>query len=258
LLAARSVAVTSMVTAGLVAVGAATPWAVGVLIFDGPTGWQSLLARWALFLATAVAAVAAVVFGASFVWLARFGDAWAPAVTALTDADHYLTAADFDVPASALLRRAQDAIDAVLSSEVCRAGLLDVAGHGTALAVQEWEIALALREQTTLRQARGQLAAIAADTRARELLDHQQEAARLAEQSIAGRVDALEELAAEARRADDAYRDWRAFAAVSELADRHLDMLASAAADSHAVAEISAMSEQACAVHLALRDLRAR
>lgn len=246
-----------MVAAVPVAVGGATPWAVGLLIFEGPAGWESLLARWTLLLAAAVAAVAAVVFGAS-VRLAQYGSTGAPAFAAGTNSGHYLTAAEFDAPASALLRRAQEAIDAVTSSEVSRAGLLDVAAHGSALAAQEWEIALALREQTKLRQARAQLPAIAEDGAARELLDHQHETAHLAEQSIAGRVAALEQLAAEARRADDAYSDWRAFAAVSELADRHLDMLARTAADSHAIAEISAMSQQARAVYLALRDLRPR
>jgi hypothetical protein len=54
-----------MVAAVPVAVGGATPWAVGVLIFEGPAGWESLLARWTLLLAAAVAAVAAAVFGAS-------------------------------------------------------------------------------------------------------------------------------------------------------------------------------------------------
>jgi hypothetical protein len=246
-----------MVAAMPVAVGGATPWAIGVLIFDGPAGWESLLARWTLFLAAAVAAVAGVVFGAS-VRFAEHGSTWAPAVAAGTRSGSYLTAADFDAPASALLQRAQDAIDAVMSSEVCRVGVLDAAAHGTALAAQEWDIALALRQQTKLRHARAQLPAIAEDGTARELLDRQNEAAQLAEQSIAGRIVALEQLAAEARHADDAYRDWRAFAAVSELADRHLDMLARTAADSHAIAEISAMSQQVRAVHLALRELRAR
>lgn len=246
-----------MVAAVPVAVGGATPWAVGVLIFEGPAGWESLLARWTLLLAAAVAAVAGVVFGASG-RSAQRSDTWGPAFAAGTHSGHYLTAVDFDPPARTLLRRAQDAIDAVTSSEVCRNGLLDADAHRTALAAQEWDIALALREQTRLRQARAQLPAIAEDGTARELLDRQHEAARLAEQSIAGRIVALEQLAAEARHADDAYRDWRAFAAVSELADRHLDMLARTAADSHAIAEIGAMSQEVRAVHLALRELRAR
>jgi hypothetical protein len=248
-----SAAVTGMVAAVVVAIAVAMPWAVGVLIFQGPERWQSSLARWALLLAAA-----AVLLGASFVWFARFRSNGAPAVGAGNQAGRHLTEADLDAQDSALLRRAQDAIDAVRSAEVCRAGLLDAAAYRTALAAHEWEIATALRQQSELRQARARLPAIAEDSAAAELLDRQHEAAHLAEQSIAGRVTALEQLAAEVRGADKAHRDWLALVAVSELADRHLDMLARTAADSHAIAEIAAMSQHARSVHIALRGLPAR
>ena len=62
----------------------------------------------------------------------------------------YLTGADFDARSRVLLRRAQDAVDAVTSSEVYRAGLLD---EGVALAGQEWDIALALHATTTSKHA---------------------------------------------------------------------------------------------------------
>lgn len=258
LAATMSGAVTGLVAAALVAVGGATPWAIGVLVFLGPAGWQSALARWAMLLAAVVAAPAVVILVASFIWSGQFSGRQASAVAARADSGRYLTAGDFDARAAALLRRAQDAIDAVTASEVWQVGLLDVVAHGTALAAQEWEIALAVREQARLRQARAQLPVIADDSAARELLDSHHEAAEFADRSVAGRVAALEQLAAEVRRADSAYRDWRGHAAVSELADRHMDMLARTAADSHAVAEIAAISQQARAVHLALRDLSAR
>jgi hypothetical protein len=258
-LAARvSGAVNVVATAVFVAaVGAAIPWAIGVLVFLGSTRWQSSLARWALVVAAAVALVTVVVRFASFIWFIRFGTWGASEVGARTHGDGCLTASDFDARSSALLGRAQDAIDAVRSSDVCQAGLLDAGACGAALAAQEWEIALALREQTELREARALLPAIAEDSPARELLDRQHECADLADQSVAARVTSLEELAAEVRRADNGYRDWQAYAAVSELADRHLDMLARTAADSLAIAEIAAMSQQARVVHSALREMRA-
>jgi hypothetical protein len=241
--------VTGTVAAAIVAIAAAIPWAIGVLIFQGPASWQSWIARWALLLA-----VVAVVLGAVVAWFVRFSSKGAAAVGAPADAGRNPTAANLDAEAGTLLRRARDAIDTVTSSDVCRAGLLDAAAYRIALAAQEWEIATALRQHSELRQARAELPAVAAESAAADLLDRQIGAAQLAGQSLAGRVAALEQLATEVDRADSAYRDWQTLAAVAELADRHLDMLARTAADSHAIAEITAMSQHARAVHIALRD----
>ena len=45
--------------------------------------------------------------------------------------------------------------------------------------------------------------------------------------------------------ADAAYRDWQQAAALADVHDRHLDLLARTAADEHGIAEIERMSEQA-------------
>jgi hypothetical protein len=164
----------------------------------------------------------------------------------------YLTGADFDARSRVLLRRSQDAVDAVTSSEVYRAGLLD---EGVALAGQEWDIALALREQGRLRARRAELSAANAGAVTTALLDRQLQAAELADASVAARVAALERYAAEVREADAAYQDWQQAAALAELSSQHLDMLARTAADEHGIAEIQAMSQQARAVRLALREL---
>jgi hypothetical protein len=248
-------AVTGMTTAAFVAVGGATPWAIGVLIFQGPAGWQSASGRYALLLAEVIAAVTAVVFGARIVRFGQLSGRQPAAAAARAYHGRYLTSDDFDARTRVLLRRAQDAVDAVASSLVCRAGLLDEQAGSAALAAQEWEIALALHEQARLRRKRAELPEISDGTAAAELLERQRDAARLADQSIADRVAALERYAAEVREADEAYRDWRQYAAVAELSDRHLDMLARTAADVHGVAEIEAMSQQARAVRLALREL---
>jgi hypothetical protein len=88
------------------------------------------------------------------------------------------------------------------------------------------------------------------------LLKRHSQAAQLADSSVAARVAALERYAAQVREADAAYRDWQQAAALAELGDQHLDLLARTAADEHGIAEIEAMSEQARAVYLALRHPR--
>jgi hypothetical protein len=249
-------AVIGMTAAGFIAVGGATPLALGVLVFQGAAGWQSASSHLALLLAEAIAVVTALIFA---VRVARFGQPSGKLPTEVAARAHhgrYLTAADFDGRSRVLLRRTQDAVDAVTSSEVYRAGLLDELAASAVLADQEWDIALALREQARLRARRAGLSAANAGTQTATLLDRQSQAARLADASVASRVAALERYVAEVRRADAAYRDWQQAAALGELSDQHLDVLARTAADECGIAEIEAMSQQARAVCLALRELR--
>jgi hypothetical protein len=171
-------AVTGMTAAALIAVFGATPLAIGVLIFQAPAGWESAVSRYALLLAEIIAIVTSVVLGTR---IARFGQPGGkvPAeMAARTYHGRDLTAADFDARSMVLLRRAQDAVDAVTSSEVYRAGLLDEAAAGAALAGQEWDIALALREQGRLRARRAELSAANAGAVTTALLDRQFQAAQ--------------------------------------------------------------------------------
>src|ERR1700727_621683 len=69
--AAVSNAVTGLTTALFVAVVGATPWAVGVLIFQQPVAWQSAAGRYGLLLAELIIAVTAIAFGTK---VARFGE----------------------------------------------------------------------------------------------------------------------------------------------------------------------------------------
>jgi hypothetical protein len=248
-------AVTGMTVAGIIAVFGAMPLAIGVLIFQTPAGWESALGRYALLLAEIIAIVTSVVFGTRIVRFGQPGGRAPAELAARTYHGRYLTGADFDARSRVLLRRAQDAVDAVTSSEVYRAGLLDEATAGAALAGQEWDIALALREQGRLRARRAELSAVSAGAVTAALLDRQFQAAELADASVAARVAALERFAAEVREADAAYHDWEQAAALAELSGQHLDMLARTAADEHGIAEIRAMSQQARAVRLALREL---
>jgi hypothetical protein len=143
-----------------------------------------------------------------------------------------LAAVDLDEPSRALLQRAASAIDAITSSQVYRDGVVDRSAVRTVLARQQRDIDGALREQARLgvRQA------------------------DLPESSLAARVDALERYAAEIRAADTAYWDWPHAGRLSEQDGQHIDMLARTAAEEYRIAEIDAMSQQARAVRLALRE----
>lgn len=247
-------AVTGITTALFVGVAGASPWAFGVLIFQQPTGWESASGRYALLLAEIIVAITAVVFCTRVVRSGGLGTGDPAANAARTYRGRYLTGADLDARARVLLRRAQDAAVAVRSAEVFRAGLLDEPATSASLDAQEWDIALALREQALLRSERGRLAGSSSRSPAAELLEDHRQAARAADQSIARRICAMERYAAEVRQADAAYRDWREHTAIAELTGSHLDMLARTAADEHGITELNAMTEQARAVRLTLSE----
>jgi hypothetical protein len=240
-------------TAGMVvAVTGATPWAIGLLIFQGAVSWQSATGRWALLLMEMIVALTAVVFGTQ---VARFGQARARYTAAAARSRYrgrYLTGEDLDAPARMLLRRAQDAVDTVMDAVVTEAGLLDEA---TALAAQEWDIAVSLRDQARLRARRAEITRSTGlttpdggptpNTPATALLRQHLDAALAAERSVTERVVTLERYAAEVRQADAAYGNWRAHARLAELTGPHLNLLARTAADSHGIAELAEMTERA-------------
>jgi len=238
----------------MIAVFGTVPLAVGVLALQETTPWESASSHYALLAAEIIVIITTVVFGFR---IALFGQPTGkvPAEEAArTHHGRYLTDQDFDVPSRVLLRRAQDAIDAVTSSAVCRDDLLDQAAVSAALAGQEWDVAVALREQARLRARRAELRTTDAGPAAAALLGRQDEAAHLAESSIAARIEALERYAKVVRQADGAYRDWRRAAMLAELHGQHLDALARSAAHEHGIADIEAMAQQARAVHDAFTE----
>jgi hypothetical protein len=248
--ATASGAATGLAAGVVLAVAGAAPWAIGVLVFQGAVAWQSATGRWALMVMEMIVMVTMVLLGTR---VARFGQARTRYASAATRyRGRYLTDADLDAPARMLLRRAQEAITSARAAQVTRAGLLQV---DPALAAQEWDIAVSLREQARLGRRRAELPALADLTGpTAELLREQQDAADEAERSVAARVEALEHFAATVRAADSAYLDSRARARLADLSDAHLDMLARTAADAHGIAELTEMTERARAVRGTFTD----
>jgi hypothetical protein len=249
-----STAVTGLTTALFFAVVGATPWAIGVLVFQQPVAWQSTAGRYGLLLAELIIAVTAIAFG---IRVAQFGEPSVEdeaAAVARAYRGRYLTDADLDARARVMLRRAQDAVHAITAAEVVRSDVLDEPATSVMLAEQEWQIALAVREQARLRALRAGLAEPSPGSPAAELLADQRRAAQAAEESTAARVAALERYAAEVHGADAAYRDWREHAAIAELTGPHLDLLANTAADQHGIAELDALSQRARALRRFLAE----
>ena len=118
-------AVAGLTTVLFVAIAGATPWAVGAQVFQQPVSWQSAAGRYGLLLAELIIAVTAVAFGSR---VARFGELRVEdeaVAAARTYRGRYLTGADLDARARVLLRRAQDAINAINAAAIVRDDLLD-------------------------------------------------------------------------------------------------------------------------------------
>jgi hypothetical protein len=148
---------------------------------------------------------------------------------------------DLETTDRRLLARAQNAVDAILGSQVRAAGLLEA--DEPALRRHEWEIACTSRELTRVRALPAPDASTGARTAA--VLGAQQRALELAEEATIGRICALERYAERVAAADDAHRDWQAALRQGSLNDVYLDLVARTAADQLAVAELDELTERA-------------
>ena len=223
-----------------------------------------MLAAGACWLASAVCITVMAARGASVAWTIAWLTAVAAAVAVTRMADLRLSCRDstpviepscLDDCGRLLLRRAQLAIGAILSSEVCTADLLDRAAAQTALKRHEWEIASTLREITALRAESGpRRPGVSPGPMTEAVLESHRRALTLAQQATTARVCALERYAAQVRVTDAARLDWHNALKIAGLNDRYLDLLARTAADDLAIAEITTLTGQASAADEAFRE----
>jgi hypothetical protein len=155
---------------------------------------------------------------------------------------------ELDPTSRLLLARAQVAIETINGSDVREAGLLEA--DEPVLRRHEWEIACAVRELSAVRA----LPTATAGAMTAAVLAAQQRALALAEESIAGRIGALERYADQVAAADAAHRDWHGAMRQAGLNDRYLDLVARTAADELAVAELGDLADQAALTVQVLTD----
>jgi PAS domain-containing protein len=163
----------------------------------------------------------------------------------LRDREKVVMPSTLDRRSRVLLLRAQEAI-AISLDEEARAAEPDGVVP-TVLRWHEWEIATALRDITDLRAEHELNTVASVGPMTQSVLSSQVGALARAEEAIAARVSGLERYAERVRAAAIAYRDWQDALRVSDLNDRYLDLVARTAADEHAVAEISGLTERAAA-----------
>ena len=168
---------------------------------------------------------------------------------------HFIQASDLDRLSRELMFRAQDAIRGALSSAVYAEESLHHAVEESVLRRHEWDVAIALRKISALRSeldasTKGGLPG----PRTAAVLNSQRNALGVATDATTSRISALERYATELKMADAAERDWRAAMKASGRNDQYIDLIASTAADEHAIAELEGLTEQAAVAARALDE----
>jgi hypothetical protein len=153
-----------------------------------------------------------------------------------------------------LLRRAQEAITAIVSATVFSDSLSGIIGE-PALRQHEWEIAVSLREiSELLLDLATRFATGRAGPMTTAVLLPQHRAIATARDATATRVAMLERLAAQVVAAEAARWDWETAQQLTAHNDKYLDLLARTAADEHASLEISGLADQAGEAARVLRE----
>lgn len=160
------------------------------------------------------------------------------------DREQIVVPSSLDQRSRELLLRAQKAVAVAVDVEAAGIGSDGPVPESTLLR-HEWEIAVALRDITDLATEHRRNVAASVGPMTEAVLKSQQVALVQAHEAIAARVGELERYADCVSEAETAYRDWQDSLWVAGLNDMYLDLVARTAADEHAVAEISGMTERA-------------
>jgi hypothetical protein len=159
--------------------------------------------------------------------------------------DEVVSPLSLELACHELLRRAQCAIDIVVTSGVYAADI-SASLQEPMLRLHEWEIAISLREITELLlDLVASYASGNAGPMTTAVLVSQNRAISMARDATTARVAALEQLAAQVAVAEAARRDWETAHQMAANNDKYLDLVARTAADQHATAEIAGFADQA-------------
>ncbi|GGT68929.1 hypothetical protein GCM10010177_27900 [Actinomadura citrea] len=154
----------------------------------------------------------------------------------------YYVEDDFDDQMLPLVRRAQDAVAAVLGSAVDAAGLLDDIANTLELPRQEWDVARTCAEVTRIDRRIRSLRD--GDAGLDEMLEPQRRALARSIEGVRRRVAALEGYAERTAAADAAYREWQVMEELEDLRADVQELLARTVQDELAVAEIGHLAEK--------------
>ncbi|TDD46311.1 hypothetical protein E1286_21325 [Nonomuraea terrae] len=163
-------------------------------------------------------------------------------------ADRYILPEDLDHPCQMLLRRAQNAVDAILNSKVHKAGLIDSIDNQVSLPEELWEVAQRLRRLSAMHTEHGRLVPRELPPGMEDAFKPYTSALDAAWTSLTHRVRHLEKYAKQVLKADKVYHTHKRLEALAAKTPEYQRLIADTVRDDLAKQHIKELSDQAAHV----------
>ncbi|WP_433431308.1 hypothetical protein [Nonomuraea sp. CA-141351] len=163
-------------------------------------------------------------------------------------ANHYILPEDLDHPCQMLLRRAQNAVDAIMGSRVHRDGLIDSIDNMVSLPEEVWQIAQRLRRLSSMHAEHGKLVPRELPSGLEDAFKPYSSALDAAWTSLSQRVRHLEKYAKQVIKADKVYHAHRRLEALAAKTPEYQQLIAETVRDELAHQRIRELADQAAHV----------
>ncbi len=163
-------------------------------------------------------------------------------------AGDYILPEDLDYPCQVLLRRAQDAAETILASQVHQAGLIDTIDNRVTLPEEVWQIAQRLAKLSAMHAEHGKLVPRDLPSGLEDAFKPYSTALDAAWTSLSKRVRNLEQYAKQVMKADKVFHAHRRLEALAARTPDYQQLVADTVRDDLARAHIKELAGQAAHV----------
>ncbi|WP_346113556.1 hypothetical protein [Nonomuraea maheshkhaliensis] len=163
-------------------------------------------------------------------------------------AERYILPEDLDYPCQMLLRRAQNAVEAIMNSNVHKAGLIDTIENRVSLPEEVWQIGERLRRLSSMHAEHGKLIPRELPPGMEDAFKPYTSALDAAWTSLSQRVRHLEKYAKQVLKADKVYHAHQRLERLAAKTPEYQQLLAETVRDEMAHERIRELSDQAAHV----------
>ncbi|MFI9835581.1 hypothetical protein ACIHFD_01010 [Nonomuraea sp. NPDC051941] len=163
-------------------------------------------------------------------------------------ANRFILPEDLDYPCQRLLRRAQNAVEAIMASRVHRDGLIDTIDNRVSLPEEVWQIAQQLRKLSSMHAEHGKIVPRELPPGMEDAFKPYTTALDAAWTSLSHRVRHLEKYAKQVVKADKVYHAHRRLEALAAKTPEYQQLIADTVRDELAHERIRELADQAAHV----------
>ncbi|MEW1845947.1 hypothetical protein AB0392_49035 [Nonomuraea angiospora] len=163
-------------------------------------------------------------------------------------ANRFILPEDLDYPCQRLLRRAQNAVEAIMASRVHRDGLIDTIDNRVSLPEEVWQIAQRLRKLSAMHAEHGKIVPRELPPGMEDAFKPYTTALDAAWTSLSHRVRHLEKYAKQVVKADKVYHAHRRLEALAAKTPEYQQLIADTVRDEMAHERIRELADQAAHV----------